>query len=661
MKKKHLNKIISVIMALTIVISVVQVKSVYAECVNSTDEDIQQYIIKTDTKRAYDKISTEYEDIIIEDSITYNLRDENIIVVQTTENEINEISAESGVVVIEKDVIVTASSENELINNSESSYVDRQWNLDVINADNDEYKIANADIKVAILDSGVTATSLLNVEKSINLIPGEENVHPLYEDGSGHGTAVASVIAAQYIDEGIIGVNPNAKIYSVKILDDNKISSASRVAEGIYWCIDNDVDIINMSFGTTEDCEILHKAISDAAEKGILMIAAAGNNGTVEYPAAYDEVIAVGSVGTSCEKSYTSAKGQELELSAPGELIPAIDTFNDIIFTAGTSMAAAQVSGVASVLWSKDNSKDATFIRNLLNKSANNVGKKEEYGNGIVDLGYALSIYNEFNDKYAQSEDKIDIHIPENPYSITKYDDSIVKASWWTNKHSEPIQSYSDLDETARTIMVRGAKYPDIERYNMNVPELNGIKNFVANYIYLIKIARKCYTSGINEALKVAYPINIEIDSVAREAYNNIQTYMNKLNNDWGRNEVLGNYAKTNENKGRFLMGIAMHSAMDAYAHQSYDASFGMLYNSSDRDNPDIDKIRWNVAKEVGKQIITEWKSSHNFSALQFKVNDTIHVKGQLYLQRFAERVEKSDLLAWRTYATWFQARSYTA
>ncbi len=318
-------------------------------------------------------------------------------------------------------------------------------------------------------------------------------------------------------------------------------------------------------------------------------------------------------------------------------------------------------SGVASVLWSKDKSKDAEFIRGLLNKSANNIGSKNEYGNGIVDLGYALEVYDEFSEKYIKSKDKIDIKITENPYDITEYNKNIIEGSWWTDIHPEPIKIYSGLDATAKTIMTRGAKYPDIERYGMKVPELNGIENFVANYIYLIKIARKCYTSGMDAALKIEYPININSDSVAKGAYNNVQTYMKKLNSDWGRSEVLNGYAQTNENKGRFLMGIAMHSAMDAYAHQSYDSGFGMLYDSNDRDNPAIDGIRWSVAKEVGKQIITEWRGSHNFSALQFKVDDNIHKEKQLYLQRFAERVERSDPATWRTDAAWFKARSHTA
>ena len=111
-------------------------------------------------------------------------------------------------------------------------------------------------------------------------------------DMTGHGTAIAGIIH---------DIAPNAQIYSVRIMDAENKATLSRVVEGIYWCIDKDIDIINMSFGTTVESAVLKKAIQDANEAGILMVSSAGNGDTagVEYPAAYNEVIAVGSVATS--------------------------------------------------------------------------------------------------------------------------------------------------------------------------------------------------------------------------------------------------------------------------------------------------------------------------------------------------------------------------
>ncbi len=71
---------------------------------------------------------------------------------------------------------------------------------------------------MAVLDSGVVATADIDVSKRINLIPGDENIEPLFEDFSGHGTEVASIIAGKDNGDGVTGVNPDAQIYSVKVL-----------------------------------------------------------------------------------------------------------------------------------------------------------------------------------------------------------------------------------------------------------------------------------------------------------------------------------------------------------------------------------------------------------------------------------------------------------
>ena len=206
----------------------------------------------------------------------------------------------------------------------------------------------------------------------------------MYEDVSGHGTSVASVIAAKQNDIGITGINPNAELYSVKILDDQKKASLSGIIEGIYWCIDHDIDIINMSFGTSVKSEILEQVIKEADKAGILMIAAAGNKGeragesTVEYPAAFAEVIAVGASTPQGEVSDMSSVGKEVELMAPGESVPATGYFDEVIKTDGTSMAAPHVAGVASILWAKDRSKSSAYIRALLNASAKAIGDEKK-------------------------------------------------------------------------------------------------------------------------------------------------------------------------------------------------------------------------------------------------------------------------------------------
>jgi thermitase len=108
-----------------------------------------------------------------------------------------------------------------------------------------------------------------------------------------------------------------------KVLDSGGNGSSSITAEGIRHAADNGADIISMSLGSTESSRIIEEACRYAWEKGCILVAASGNNGVyrVSYPAAYSTVIAVGSVGTTGERSSFSNYGTNLELVAPGESI----------------------------------------------------------------------------------------------------------------------------------------------------------------------------------------------------------------------------------------------------------------------------------------------------------------------------------------------------
>ena len=199
-----------------------------------------------------------------------------------------------------------------------------------------------------------------------------------------------------------IGVDSKAEIISIKVLDKNNRASVDKIIEAIYVAVDERVNIINMSFGTCKYSEALHMAIKDACNAGILIIAAAGNRGEtdkeVEYPAALEEVLSVGAVDSKGEISDISSSGNKVDLYAPGESVTSKGIFNCNVVCSGTSIAVPHVVGVASKIWSKDKSKTPEFVKRLLMDSANEKGKAK-----IVDLGYALDIYSEFEKKY-QSE-----------------------------------------------------------------------------------------------------------------------------------------------------------------------------------------------------------------------------------------------------------------
>ena len=144
------------------------------------------------------------------------------------------------------------------------------------------------------------------------------------------------------------------------------------------------------------------------------MIAAAGNNGgDVEYPAAFDEVMAVAATDTKAQISEFSNTGDELEIAAPGEKICTTGYFGGCVVTHGTSIAVPHVTGAASLLWEKDLGKSNTFIRRLLEQSAKDIEGTDECG--LLDVAYALESYDSFAESFQEGDQISDGALWENP------------------------------------------------------------------------------------------------------------------------------------------------------------------------------------------------------------------------------------------------------
>ena len=275
---------------------------------------------------------------------------------------------------------------------------------------------------------------------------------------------MAGIIAAKNDGRGISGIAPEALIYSAKVLDGENRSTISRVIDGIYWAIDNKVNIINMSFGTSKKSEALHQAVKEAKKAGILMIAAAGNNRQIEYPAAYDEVMAVGSVDTKGEISEKSAIGEEMEIVAPGEQICSTGAFGGTVVASGTSMSAPHITGVAVKLWEKDNTVSADFIRQLLDASANKFTSSRSCGNGLVDYSYAEKIYDDFKKTYVEGKEleENERFVKDNTKPIEDFSEvNYVEGRWDKDDHVKAV-SNSKLTKTQISIVKSGVVYSDI-------------------------------------------------------------------------------------------------------------------------------------------------------------------------------------------------------
>ncbi len=193
-------------------------------------------------------------------------------------------------------------------------------------------------VKVAVIDTGIDVD---HPDLFANIKGGYKEASKKKSYDNGHGTHVAGIIAAVDNDIGVVGVAPEAELYAIKALDAYGDGYVSDIVEGIEWCIENDIDIINMSLGMANDSVLLHEAVQDAYSASILMVVAADNNygGDCEIPAAYDEVIAVGAIKTDGSIADFSA------INGVDDWAPGVDVcstyINDIyIYFNGTSMAA---------------------------------------------------------------------------------------------------------------------------------------------------------------------------------------------------------------------------------------------------------------------------------------------------------------------------------
>jgi hypothetical protein len=257
------------------------------------------------------------------------------------------------------------------------------WGIQRIYADLVWEVTTGSMIKVAILDTGIDLDHpdlWRNIKGGINTI----KPHKRPDDDNGHGSHLAGTVAAIDNNFGVIGVGPEIHLYAVKFLDKNGQGWLSDLIDALDWCIDNNIQVINMSFGSPEGNQSFHDAIIRAYQAGITMVASAGNNGEdsglIEYPALYPETIAVSAIDQDDNFASFSSYGPHIDLTAPGVNI--ISTYKRGFYATmdGTSMSAAHVTGtVALVLktspkWGYDLDHDRIWdpdeIRKILMDSA---------------------------------------------------------------------------------------------------------------------------------------------------------------------------------------------------------------------------------------------------------------------------------------------------
>ena len=210
-----------------------------------------------------------------------------------------------------------------------------------------------------------------------------------------HGTAMASAIAAH---GRLMGVAPSAHILAVRAFEPAGTTArgtTARILEGLQWTATSGARVVNMSFAGPADPQ-LHAMITAVRAKGLVLIAAAGNDGPQappEYPAAYPEVIAVTATDVDDRLLNVANHGSYVSVAAPGVEIFVAAPGAGYTFTTGTSVATAHVSGLAALLLERNPRLTPQAVQDILMGTAKDLGPKgrdDEFGAGLVDAYEAL-------------------------------------------------------------------------------------------------------------------------------------------------------------------------------------------------------------------------------------------------------------------------------
>ena len=624
MKKKRVRKgiVVSILAASMVLGGAQETFTVRAAAHKETAKD---YIVNVADQHKLDKLAKEYDTVDHNESTAELLESSGCVSLELTDSQAQQLGQESGVVSVERDEMVSGCELDEA--DQIIQFAKEAWNIDAVNVEHgvsDKPKTAeNSKKKIAVIDSGVDITEDIDVADRVDLLYAGEESSVLCCDMTGHGTAVASIICAKDDDNGVTGIDEDLEVYSVRILDENNEAPISRVVAALQWCEENGIDIINMSFGTNYDSDILREEIKSVADKGILMIAAAGNDKEADqilYPAAYEEVMAVGGVSADMSPADCSVQGAGVELSAPGEYIPVLAQLGGLTVESGTSMAAPHIAAVAAKLWENHTDWSADKIRQCMDVSA----KQLADGNGkIVDYKAASELAKDFDAVYKPDSSTGDL--PECGSHVTaedRYEIPGVVAKWMKKGHNSLIRdAVSDANlkskYTDKKIAVLKAVSLAVDTCSgtsggttvnlaKDVPNLHAHKftNYITTVYYLYKIAylqKKNPSKSITEIMNSDSAKGAVIDlanlSYINKAINIICT--KQIKDSDGIVSIPSAYTGTNaaaNNRALRVLGMALHVAGDAFSHKS------IVPNSDDMKS----KLKANVIGEGGKNIFTK-------------------------------------------------------
>ena len=227
--------------------------------------------------------------------------------------------------------------------------------------------LTGAGIRVAVVDSGVDPTHpLIRVAGGVALsVRGDGGIEQAAEvaDKAGHGTACAGIILRKA---------PAASIYSVGIFDESLSADGSALVAALRWCLDEGMDVVNLSLGTTDPSfrRPLAETAREAAGAGVILVSAEHNEGLESYPAVLPDVIGVAGGKVGGRYGYHYREGKPIECVARGDEQRLCWLQPREVMTSGTSFAAPHISGIVALIREASPGVGIEEVREVLKANA---------------------------------------------------------------------------------------------------------------------------------------------------------------------------------------------------------------------------------------------------------------------------------------------------
>lgn len=220
-------------------------------------------------------------------------------------------------------------------------------------------------------------------------------------DPKGHGTHMAGIIGANTNNRiGIAGLSQKARLMPVRFMDADGRGTQLDAAMALRYAVDQGARIINCSWGFSSYNTVLKEAIEYAHSKGVLVIAAVGNDATktINYPAGFDDVLGVAAIYVGRDtRIYFSNYNSSVDYAEYGDNILSLAPGNDYVMLSGTSQAAAVLTGIMAHMLAFDSTQTSEDLILKLNQSVKDIqytGEDEATGKGRVDVALLKQAYN---------------------------------------------------------------------------------------------------------------------------------------------------------------------------------------------------------------------------------------------------------------------------